>query len=380
MDIKYTILKAGIACLRGIYAPMKLQKSQNRITIISRQSRMPSVDIELLSREIRKQCPEIDCRIMVKFIEPGFINKIRYAFHVLKQMRAIASSKVVIIDGYCIAVSILKHKENTEIIQMWHSMAAIKKFGKQTVDKPSGHNAQLVDIMCMHRNYTHVICPSEKTGELFCQGFGCSSDKIVLLCLPRIDYIKKQCEIGKDCLPGGINDNSKEIILYAPTFRKNDSIKISQLFEAIDYEKFILVVKPHPLYEERFEDKIAEMGLEGKVIVDTQNDTFKWLGACDRVITDYSAVAVESLVTEKPLYFFAYDIDEYEKTTGLNVNPAVEVPSITARTGGELKTLLEKEYDYSTLNRFRDTYLLADTENCTEKLAGYIIGVANGNN
>ena len=90
-------------------------------------------------------------------------------------------------------------------------------------------------------------------------------------------------------------------------------------------------------------------------------------------------MAVESLVTGKPLYFYVYDIEDYEKNTGLNVNPLKEVPSITAKTGEELNALLEGEYDWDTLNRFRDDYLTADTENCTEKLAEYIIGVANGN-
>ena len=73
--------------------------------------------------------------------------------------------------------------------------------------------------------------------------------------------------------------------------------------------------------------------------MDSEDGTFDWLGRCDRVITDYSAVAVESLVTEKPLYFYVYDIDEYEEKVGLNVNPVVEMPSISARTGNELRAL-----------------------------------------
>lgn len=373
MGFKHSVLKLGIACLRGIYAPMKLRNKRNRIAIISRQSKNTSLDISMLSEMIREKYPEMECHVLVKFIEPGIGSKLSYAFHMLSQMNAIAKSKVVVLDGYCIAASVLHHREGTRIIQMWHSMAAIKKFGRQTVDRPAGHSSEIADIMCMHRNYDYVICPSQRTGEFFCQGFGCSRDKLVELCLPRIDYIKqRQEEHEKSDFA-----TDKETILYAPTFRKNDRLKVKELFHAIDYDRFMLIVKPHPLYEESFADIIGELNLEGNVIVDRDESTFDWLSRCNRVITDYSAVAVESLVTGKPLYFYVYDIDEYEEKVGLNVNPVSEMPSISARTGEELRTLLESQYDFATLENFRKKYLTADTEKCTEKLADFIVGVVD---
>ncbi|MGI6766061.1 MAG: CDP-glycerol glycerophosphotransferase family protein [Lentihominibacter sp.] len=377
MGFKHSALKLGIACLRGIYALMKLQNKQNRISIISRQSEDTSLDIRMLSNMIREKYPEVECHVLVKFIKPGIGSKLGYAFHLLSQMNAMAKSRVVVLDGYCIAASVLNHKEGTIIIQMWHSMAAIKKFGRQTVDKSAGHSSEIADIMCMHRNYDYVISPSQKTGQFFCQGFDISRDKLVEMCLPRIDYIKQRKEQDENNIIEKDSETHKEIILYAPTFRKNDELKVRELFQAIDYDRFLLVVKPHPLYAESFSDIIGELNLEGKVIVDSEDGTFDWLGRCDRVITDYSAVAVESLVTEKPLYFYVYDIDEYEEKVGLNVNPVVEMPSISARTGDELRALLGSEYDIEMLKNFRNRYLTADTEKCTEKLADFIVGVVD---
>ena len=48
----------------------------------------------------------------------------------LGQMAAIASSKAVVIDTYCIAVSLLKQRKETEIIQIWHALGALKRFGR----------------------------------------------------------------------------------------------------------------------------------------------------------------------------------------------------------------------------------------------------------
>ena len=46
-------------------------------------------------------------------------------------MYYLATSKVCVLDGYCIPASILKHKKKLKIIQIWHASGAIKKFGYQ---------------------------------------------------------------------------------------------------------------------------------------------------------------------------------------------------------------------------------------------------------
>ena len=382
MKLKYEIIKIGILGLKLIYMPIRKRRKKDKIVIISRQSKNRSLDIALLSGYLEKQHPEIELKVLVRFIDSGVLSKIAYAFHVLRQMNEIATAKVVVLDGYCIVASVLQHSNDTKIVQMWHSMAAIKRFGWQTIDKKGGHSRELAGIMCMHKNYDYVIAPSEITGRFFCEGLGCDSDKIQQFCLPRIDYIKQLCRNtkendGKEINNIGIN-STHEMILYAPTFRKNTGLKVKELFESIDFDRFELVVKPHPLFEEDFAGIIQEMGIEGNVIMGSEKSTFEWFAICDRVISDYSAIAIESLVTGKPLYFYVYDIDEYEEDTGLNVNPLHEVPTISAKSGTELKQLLDNQYDWTAYEKLSEMYLRADTEECTKKLAEFIIGVADG--
>lgn len=382
MKLKYEIIKIGILGLKLIYMPIRKRRKKDKIVIISRQSKNRSLDIALLSGYLEKQHPEIELKVLVRFIDSGVLSKIAYAFHVLRQMNEIATAKVVVLDGYCIVASVLQHSNDTKIVQMWHSMAAIKRFGWQTIDKKGGHSRELAGIMCMHKNYDYVIAPSEITGRFFCEGFGCDYDKIQQFCLPRIDYIKQLCRNtkendGKEINNIGIN-STHEMILYAPTFRKNTGLKVKELFESIDFDRFELVVKPHPLFEEDFAGIIQEMGIEGNVIMGSEKSTFEWFAICDRVISDYSAIAIESLVTGKPLYFYVYDIDEYEEDTGLNVNPLHEVPTISAKSGTELKQLLDNQYDWTAYEKLSEMYLRADTEECTKKLAEFIIGVADG--
>lgn len=372
MNLKSFTMKVAVALIRFCYKFIGKAALKNQITIISRQSSTTTTDIALLSDYIRTNYPDIELKVLVRFIEPAISKKIGYAFHMLTQMKAIAESKVVVLDGYCIAASVLRHKPETKIVQMWHSMAAIKKYGYQTLDKKAGHSRQTARIMCMHKNYDYVLCPSIETGHLFCQGFNCSEDKLVELALPRIDFIKECMKPEKAAELRTELPQDREILLYAPTFRKGIGLDAKELLNSIDYDRFSLVIKPHPLYAEDLRDLINMLNLENKVLLDDTYETFEWLGACDRVITDYSAIAVESLVTGKPLYFYLYDFEEYKINVGINVDPTEEMPNATALTGFGLSEALNREYDFAELERFKNKYLTADTNDCTKKLGDFI--------
>ncbi len=367
MRFKRFILKAAIGILRAVYAPMKLRPAKNKITIISRQSNRPTMDIALLCDYLKKNYPNTKCVCLCRLLEkPGIIT---YPFHILTQMWHMADSKAVVLDGYCIAASNLNHREETAIIQMWHSLAAIKKFGHQTIDMPSGSSREIAEAMNMHGGYDFVLAPGEATGKYFCKAFDIDSDKLIYLGLPRIDEIlqgkkgnKKAEEFARQVKEEFGIPETKEIVLYAPTFRKGRSgaEAAAAIKEALDEERYELVVKMHPLYDEE--------GLSDRTYSSTQ-----WLRACDRIITDYSALAIEAALTDKPVYYYLYDLEEYEAEVGINVNMFEEMPRASARTAAELAAKMDKEYDFEALHRLRDKYISVDTENCTGQLAEFII-------
>ena len=84
---------------------------------------------------------------------------------------------------------------------------------------------------------------------------------------------------------------------------------------------------------------------------------------------------MEASLTDKPIYYYVYDISAYKQTTGLNVDPRVEMPAATAITGPQLADLLTRDYDYEALARFRDRYITIDTDECTARLGDFIYGI-----
>ena len=371
MRLLYMIVKAGLVGLRSIYGCMKLRPCKPRVTIISRQSNTPSVDIALLADYLTQHHPDLQVKVMCRAMEKT--NKIIYCGHMLRQMWNLSVSPVVIADGYCIAVSVLNHRRETKVIQMWHALAAVKQFGYQTVGKPGGRSRQIARLLCMHRNYDYILCPGKEVSRQFQAAFGAEEEQMLYMGLPRIDKLTYQVENGPLRAHFGIR-REKEILLYIPTFRRGEEVPLDDLVKAVDLSRFTLVIRLHPLEEISQRQREALAGKEG-VILDTAHSSYEWLQECDRIITDYSALGIEATLTGKPLYFYLYDLDKYQRSVGLNIDLLSEMPTATAVTSEELGEALSRSYDYEMLRRFRDRYISVDTDHCTQRLGEFVYGI-----
>lgn len=354
--------------MRFIYFFIKLftRQRNNKVTMLSRQSNHVNIDFKLLKEEIEK-IDDIELKISCRMIPESFGGKIKYCFEMIGDMYHIATSKVCIVDGYNIPISALRHKKRLEIIQVWHAMGAIKKFGYQVLDKDEGSSSKVAKIMKMHANYSLVTCTSNATRDIYAEAFNTDKEKIKVLGMPRIDYI-----LGKN---NEINEKKEKIlqeypklkekknIIYVPTFRKNEKIDLNDLINKIDETKYNLIIRLHPLDETKIDEKY----------IINKYSSIDLLNIADYVITDYSAIAFEAAILNKPLYFYLYDIDKYKNNRGLNIDLMKEMKSCSRTSINEIIDMIEnKEYDYDELKRFREKYIeTMDTKN-SERIVEYI--------
>lgn len=351
-----------------IYPFFKLGATRRKVTIISRQGDKPSVDIRLLKDRLEKDL-EVEVVVLTRTLGKGFGQYLSYFCHMFTQMHNIATSQVVVLDSYCILASILNHKKNLTIIQMWHASCAIKKFGYQTINEPDGSSEDTARIMKMHNNYDYVLCASDVTEEYFCQAFNITKDKIVKNGLPRLDYIGAEDACKREAILTDYPElRNKKNILYVPTFRKNRTVDVDSLIEKIDFSRYNLLVKLHPLNQ-----PTSEMADPQGVTYERKYMSYDLFEVADMVISDYSAIALEASFAGKPLYLYVYDMDEYMKTTGLNVNYMDEaIGKYAFRHPEELCRAIDEEYDYEALNRFCRKYIDVDTNDCTGQLVDFI--------
>ena len=310
-QIKYFILKICIFILKIIYSFIKLFPTKQKVTFVSRQSNSITLDFKLLIEELNKKYPNYKTIVLTKKID----NKFKYIFNMFRQMYHIATSKVVILDSYCIVISLLKHKKKLTVIQIWHAIGSMKKFGYAMIGKEEGTTAQLAKIMHMHQNYNIVLISSFSFIKDFEEGFGISKNIVKEIPLPRVDLLldknyKKQVQ---DKLYKRIPQlKNKKNILYCSTFRKkqqNGCKNIQDLINEIDFSKYNLLYKPHPFNTIKCEDK--------RVITNFES-TFEALFVADYVICDYSSIIYEVGLLKLPLYLYAYDWNEYKAKRELN--------------------------------------------------------------
>ena len=378
LSVTLYILKIG---LKVIYFFIKLfTKTKNKVTMLSRQSNNINIDFDLIKEELEKinisnennsiriNNKKLQIKVLCKKIPNRLLGKISYCFYMLKCMYHIANSKVCIIDGYNIAISVLKHKKSLKVIQIWHAMGAIKKFGYQVLDRKEGSNSKVAKIMKMHANYDLVTCTSRETRRIYSEAFNIDINKIEVLGMPRIDYILEKDKKINEKLENLYKDypklKEKKNIVYVPTFRKNETIDIEQIVSEIDEEKYNLIVRLHPL------DKTK---VDNKYVIDGKYSTFDLIKMADYVITDYSAIAFEVATLNKPLFFYLYDIDKYESSRGLNINLKEEMKNSTKQNIKDIIKIIENNtYDYEELKKFREKYVQTVDIDNSKRIVEYV--------
>jgi CDP-ribitol ribitolphosphotransferase len=343
---------------------MKLRKAQNKILYLSRQSNDKSTDMKMLEDEIRRISPETKQVFRLRRLKDESAITLSYIFSIFGDMWEMASSRVVITDTYSIPVSCLRHKAELQIVQIWHAMGAVKKFSLQAAGKAQGRDSGVAKAMHMHENYTCVLAPSQETGRVYCEAFGCDKSALKILSLPRVDVILDGADRKNEFISLNPEFKGKEIVVYVPTFRKGDGDYAQLLHSAFSASEQKLVISAHPL---------SEAAQSGAYKFNGEFTSLDLMKLADAVITDYSACAFEGALLNKPLYFYIPDYEQYRQEQGLNVDVATVLPGTAFTDAGELaKNISPENYDFKQLSVFADKYVENKKTNNTELLASFI--------
>jgi CDP-ribitol ribitolphosphotransferase / teichoic acid ribitol-phosphate polymerase len=363
--------------MRVPYAIMKLLPVRHRVVFMSRQSNRPSLDFTMLADELRSRDPRIEVVTVCRTLgaRPG--DRVRYVGTTLVQMYHLARSRVCLLDGYSIPVSVLRHRNELTVVQMWHALGAVKKFGHQCLDTPSGRPSDLAQTMRMHANYDYVLCGGPAAVPVFAEAFGVDASRVKPLGLPRIDYLLQAAAASQDgSHPAALQNlierhpevlgGPRKRVLYAPTFRKGHATSLRALAENFDPARYTLIVKLHDLED-------PSIGYQHLVDA-TGISVLDLLPLCDAVITDYSAVAFEACVLGKPVYYYVHDIAEYSRGCGLNIDPLRDAPRVSSTDIRDIVCRIDDgEYDQVGAQDFAARYLPTPVSGSTTRIADLVL-------
>ncbi len=259
----------------------------------------------------------------------------------LRGLRAMATSKVLVknqqMQGW-----MLKFPDQF-YVQLWHGERGFKRI---RLDWPNPNprffrlyrrEAKQLDLMVSGSDYAtrNIHTAFDFHGEIL--ECGC----------PRNDLLLKDptgvAERVRSAL--GVPEGAK-VLLYAPTFRFANAggrqvaplslEKARACLEGATGGKWVCVTRSHELTR----------GMASDAALDASDwiEPGELLLATDLLITDYSSIAGDFMLLNRPAVFYQPDIDAYRGERGLYFDPD-QSPLITAHTEAELLDILSRPID-----------------------------------
>lgn len=235
----------------------------------------------------------------------------------------LSTSKYILLDDLSESITLMKVRKNQEIIQLWHGPGAFKRFGWSR--KKNGENID--KIHKGYKKYTKATVSSEDIRWCYAEAFGINENKTKATGFPRTDLFFDECYLKdvKDKFyaqyPEFIN---KKIVLFAPTYRGIKVNDASYDFTKFDldrlynefYEEYVFIVKWHPALFNNIDRGVVE-GPDYSKYKDFffdfsfYRDINDLLIVADLLITDYSSLIFDYVLLNKPIIYYAYDLQQY---------------------------------------------------------------------
>ena len=369
--------------LNAMAAKKRRAPPEKRIVIMSRQSSTPSLELAMLHDELVSRVGEES--VSYCLTEPETKSRLGFVTGTLRQLDAACRNKVVVADGYSPAVSIPEDMGETRVIQIWHAIGAVKKFGYQSLDMPAGRSSEYARVARMHKNYDIVVAAGPGAVKAYAEAFGYPEEKVVPLGSPAVDFLLRTREEGMsperrrslhEALP--CLDEGKRVILYAPTLRKGPGSEgwidrhLRALASCCDAKSTCLVFSGHPLdcdageaVQEEFPCLSVARGVK----------TVELLQEADVVVTDYSSVAFEAGLLGKDTCFYVPDVEQYRESTGLNVDWVAQGVGLASTDAEELMSHIagtpdaEAERGFESFRSFVADYFAGVDAHGTQRIA-----------
>ncbi|MBF7015970.1 glycosyltransferase [Staphylococcus durrellii] len=246
----------------------------------------------------------------------------------------------------------------------------------------------LVESQNTIRNFLssdYIITPNNHTSEVFKKAFklgGLIDNSILEIGYPRIDNTlnSNKDDVIKKLNNQGIKTNNSPILMFSPTWRgrlvsdPEDNIEdMIEIIEQLNKEtKYQVILKVHPfIYHKAMHNKKLK-----PYLIDDDFDTNELLSVVDMLVTDYSSIFFDYLVTDKPIIFYTPDYETYEQGRGLYL-PVNSLPGPSVHTVTELINTIINEDNILSAYRdkyidYKENYTSLNIENVTAKLVNYI--------
>lgn len=195
-------------------------------------------------------------------------------------------------------------------IQLWHGVS-VKQLDLMLIPHLDLRNPDFRNAIKFATRVDHFLSTSSELDDFWARAFGCTS--LVRAGQPRSEVIVRppteQEMIGAELPPEQIEllRGSKRKFLLVPTWQRGEPMYIStpEFHERLDAwatrTNSVVFVKSHPFLAE-VDRRSRQSG--SLVFLNAGVDIYPWMSKFDALITDYSSIMFDFLLTNRPIFTF----------------------------------------------------------------------------
>lgn len=240
-------------------------------------------------------------------------------------------------------------KKNQIFVQCWHG-TPLKRLGCDLEHFDNVLNT-IDGIKKRYKieasKFTYFISPSKFASEKFISAWNLKEigkeNIIVEEGYPRNDFLfnYNEKDVQKIRKKLGIENDSRKIILYAPTYRSNQhQTGLGYVYkEEIDFKKmenkfgkdYLILFRPHYFIANAFDFDKYKGFVYNVADIDDINELYI---ISDLLITDYSSVFFDYANLKRPMIFFMYDLEHYKNESNRILYRFEGITGINCRESG----------------------------------------------
>lgn len=314
------------------------------------------------------------------------VSRVQYIRNAAAALDELATAQVVFLDDASDLVSCLPLRAETKVVQLWHACGAFKKWGMSCADLKFGASRKDIRRHPFYGNLSLVTTSSPEVNWAYVEAMDLDGQEGVVQALgvSRTDIFfdegfatsaRKRIEVAFPAARG------KKILLYAPTFRGHvstatgpDGLDVPAMKKALGGE-WVLLIKHHPFVKRPAPvpagcEDFAWL-VQGDVTIDDL------LVSADACVSDYSSIVFEYSLFERPMAFFAYDLEDYGDWRGFYYSYDEFTPGPVLRTSEEVTDFvahLDERFDLQQVRAFRQKFMSACDGHATERILDWLDG------
>ncbi|MFC1518914.1 CDP-glycerol glycerophosphotransferase family protein [Pseudomonadota bacterium] len=188
--------------------------------------------------------------------------------------------------------------------------------------------------------FHYILSVSQLFSDILSRMFALPIDRVLVSGIPRNRFLTREtkCKLLLD-----LKSKYSKVTLWMPTYRKtnvaggkvdvdtvnvfgNVGLDLNRLNTILELNGELLIIKPHPMASYDAIDKYSNISIVTNDNISKDGfSLYELVAISDVLLTDYSSIFVDFMVTKRPVIFVMFDEKEYEEGRGTTIDHGLHV-------------------------------------------------------